>query len=283
MLHITFTESGAGFLRQALRQIGVRQRVVAFPDDLSSGPINPPDPVERCAWTAANLPQPGERLSPTQKLPPMPPVLSGWPSLARATKEFWSHALAAEAPTVWLTRRIPVEYCGFLAWAERAGAKTYNVVDVSDATLNGGRRLIFSVAHAGPSDLDYAGRLARAAPLEPEVREADRRLWKALRSENAALRVLVNAALVSAPISFFDDLILSCVRKDWRKATWLAGEASAAMWDEQTRQGNMEIMMARLFALVEARRVEFKGDLAEWWRSVEIRLPAKVPVDRSLA
>jgi hypothetical protein len=119
--------------------------------------------------------------------------------------------------------------------------------------------------------------------LEPEVREADRRLWKALRSENAALRVLVNAALVSAPISFFDDLILSCVRKDWRKATWLAGEASAAMWDEQTRQGNMEIMMARLFALVEARRVEFKGDLAEWWRSVEIRLPAKVPVDRSLA
>jgi Protein of unknown function/Domain of unknown function (DUF1835) len=283
MLHITFTESGAGFLRRALRQIGVRQPVVAFPDDLSFGPIDPPDPVERSAWTAANLRQPGDRLSPRQKLPPMPPVLGGWPSLAEATKEFWSLALAAEASTVWLTRRVPAEYCGFLAWAERAGTKKYNVVDVTDAMSSGERRLIFSIAHVGPSDLDYEGMLASAAPLEPQVREAHLRLWKTLRSENAALRVLVNAELVSAPISFFDDLLLSCVHKDWQLATRLAGEASAATWGEHSRQGDMEIMMARLFALVEARRVEFKGDLGEWRRSVEIRLPANLPIDGSRA
>ena len=279
MLHITFTESGAGFLRQALRQIGVRQHVVTFPDDLSFGPINPADPDERRAWTAANLRQPGDRLFPKTKLQTMPPALGGRPSLAEETKEFWSLALEAEVCTVWLTRRVPAEYCGFLAWAEGAGAKTYNVVDVTDARSNGERRLIFSIAHVGPSELDYEGMLASAAPLEPKIRDAYLRLWKALRGENAALRVLVNAELVSAPINFFDDLLLSCVRKDWRTATWLAGEASAATWDEHARQGNMEIMMARLFALVKARRVEIKGDLGEWWRSVEIRLPAQFPVD----
>ena len=282
MLHITFTESGAGCLRRALRKMGLREPVAAFPDNLSFGPIDPPDPDDRRAWTEANLRPPDDRLFQTAMVQPAPPFVDGWTSLEEETRGFWSLTLGAEACTVWLTRRVPTEYCGFLAWVERAGAKGYNVVDATDARSIAKRRLIFSIAHVNPDDVDYEGMLAGAAPLEPQVREEYVRLWKALRTENAALRVLVDAKLVSAPITFFDDLLLSCVRKDWRKATWLAGEASAATWDEYAKQGNLEIMMARLFALAEARRIESKGDLGEWWRSVEIRSPA-IPQPKSPA
>jgi len=95
----------------------------------------------------------------------------------------------------------------------------------------------------------------------------------ALRKENTALRILVDGRLVSAPITFYDDLIMSCVGEDWRKTTRLAGEASVATWDEYARQSNEDLMMARLFALVNARRIESRGELDDWWRSVELRLP----------
>lgn len=204
----------------------------------------------------------------------MPPFVGGFASLAEETREFWSVALAAETCTVWMTRRVPTEYCGFLAWVERAGAKAYNVVGVTDARSSADRRMIFSIAHVDPEHVDYEGLLASAAPLGRHVREEYLHLWKALRSENAALRVLVDAKLVSASITFFDDLLLSCVGRNWERATRVAGKASVATWDERARQGSTEIMMARLFFLLEARRIESKGDLDDWWRSVEIRLPA---------
>lgn len=274
MLHITFTASGAGCLRRALRKTGVRQRVMAYPDDLSFGSIDRPDSDDRLVWMESNLRPPDARLSVTAKLRPMPPFIGGFASLAEETREFWSVALAADTCTAWMTRRVPSEYCGFLAWVERAGDKAYNVVDVTDARSSADRRMIFSIAQVDPEHVDYEGLLASAAPLEHQAREEYLRLWRALRSENAALRVLVDGKLVSASITFFDDLLLSCVGREWERATRVAGKASAATWDKRARQGSTEIMMARLFSLLEARRVESKGDLNDWWRSAEVRLSA---------
>jgi hypothetical protein len=271
MLHITFTWSGSGFLRQALRQMGVRQRVKVFPDDLSFGPIDPDDPEKRRVWAEANLRPPDDTLSPSVELPPLPPLWDGSRSIADETKEFWASALGAEACTVWFTPRVPSEYCGFLAWLERAGAKPYNVVDVTNERFSVDRKPVFGLGHADPAQFDYQSCIARAAPLEPEAREDYLRLWKALRGENAALRVLIRGSLVSAPIDFFDEVILSRVPSTWRKVGWVAGDVSAALWDEHTRQGNDKIIMSRLFALAEARRIECKGDLSEWRRSCEIR------------
>jgi hypothetical protein len=251
--------------------MGIRQRVEVFPDDLSFGPIDSNDPEERRVWEEANLRPTDDSLPPRVELPPLPPLLDGWRSIADQTKEFWTIALGATACTVWFTRRVPSEYCGFLAWVERVSAKRYNVVDVTDARSSVDRKPVFSIAYADPSKLDFRSLLAGAAPLELEAREDYLRLWKTLRDENAALRVLVKGDLVSASIDFFDKLILSCVPANWRKARWVAGGASAAMWDEYATQGNERIIMSRLFALAEARRIECKGDVGEWWRSCEIR------------
>lgn len=278
MLHITFTAGGSGFLRQALRKIGIRQRVEVFPDDLSFGPIDTTDPEGRRVWADPNLRPFDDALPPSVQAPPLPPFWDGWRSIADLTKEFWTTALEAKDRTVWFTRRVPSEYCGFLAWVERAGAKHYNVVDVTDARSSVDRKPVFSIAHADPSQLDFRSLLASAASLGVVARQDYLRSWEALKGENAALRVLANGELVSAPIDFYDKLILSSVPANWRNASWVAGGASAALWDEHATQGNFKIIMSRLFALAEAHQIECKGDLCEGWRSCEIRLSKKETV-----
>jgi hypothetical protein len=49
-LHVVCGDSAAGLLRQALRKAGRQERVLAFPDNLSFGPINPPDVGLRLEW-----------------------------------------------------------------------------------------------------------------------------------------------------------------------------------------------------------------------------------------
>jgi hypothetical protein len=47
VLHFVFTASGAGCLVQALRKAGRNDQVITSADDLSFGPINPPDSSSR--------------------------------------------------------------------------------------------------------------------------------------------------------------------------------------------------------------------------------------------
>jgi len=281
MLHVTFTQSGAGFLRQALHQMGVREHVLAFPDNLSFGPIDTNDPDARRKWADVNLRPSDDSLPPRVDLPTLPPIWNGWRSLADETKEFWTKTLEATACTVWFTRRIPGEFCGFLAWVEHAGPKHYSVVDMTDVRSSVDRFPAFSLAFADPSKVDLQSLVKGAAPLQPKVREGYLQSWRKLRSENAPLRVIVEQQLVSASLDFFDEDILSCVPVNWRRANWVAGDASAALWDDFAYQGNDQIIMSRLFALTEAGRIEYRGDLREWWRSCEIRYPATEAIGRS--
>jgi len=263
MLNVTFTEMAAGMLRQALWELGLKQRVVTLPDDLSVGPIARLDPDERYAWREENLRPPDYFAG--EKVAALP--------LADEVEDFWSRALAADDCTVWFTRRVPAEYCGFLAWMELAGDRTYNVVDVSDVRSQADGRLIFSIAGVDHSDVDYEGLVARARPLAPETRTADALRWKALKQENAALRMLSNGELVSAPIEFYDDLLLSVVGENWLKATKIAADAFIAATEEYARPVDKEVLLARLVTLVDAGRVEARGDFDNWWTSIEVRLP----------
>jgi hypothetical protein len=261
MLNITFTESGAGFLRQALWDMGLKQRVVTLPDDLSVGPIVRLDPDERYAWREENLRPPDYFAG--EKVAALP--------LADEVEDFWSLALAADSCTVWFTRRVPGEYCGFLGWMELAGDRTYNVVDVTDVRSRTDGRLIFSIAGVNHSDVDYEGLVAGACPLMPEAIAAYESQWKTLKDENAALRVLANGELVSAPIDFFDDLLLSRVDQDWQKAMRIVGEAWIAATDKQSQPVEPEVLLARLVTLVDTGRMEASGDFDNWWTSVEVR------------
>jgi uncharacterized protein DUF3658 len=119
------------------------------------------------------------------------------------------------------------------------------------------------------------GLFDRREKLTPVLRARYRELWGRLRAENAPLRVLSEGELVSAPLSFFDPLLLSCATSEWQKAARVIGEALWESWESS----NMSVMQtgdlllcARARALANAGRLESRGNLFDIQKS-EVRLP----------
>src|SRR6202008_3869092 len=88
-LHIVFTMSGGGVLRQALKAYGLDGRVVVMPDFLGYGPISPPD-AERYEWLRREIGTTKE-----------------WPEeydvLPRECERFWKESAAREKRIVWFS------------------------------------------------------------------------------------------------------------------------------------------------------------------------------------
>jgi len=111
-------------------------------------------------------------------------------------------------------------------------------------------------------------------PLQQTVRERYRDLWQRLRSENAPLRVVDGGELVSAPISFFDSLLMSFVTDNWRKVARIVGEALVAPMDNFIIGPGDLFLSARVNALVESGQLEIRGQSAFEMHASEVRLPA---------
>ena len=54
-LHVVFTMSAAGTIRQAFAKIGCADRVIGFMDNLSFGPIDAPGASARQEWVRQSL------------------------------------------------------------------------------------------------------------------------------------------------------------------------------------------------------------------------------------
>jgi hypothetical protein len=95
-LHIVFTPSGAGSLRQALEDAGRDDEVASLFDCLSFGPINPPDISLRSKWVAHELGR------------------TGSDDIDLDSDTFWREALSPDRRSVaWLSRRSAMEYAAF--------------------------------------------------------------------------------------------------------------------------------------------------------------------------
>ena len=263
VLHIVFNMSAAKDLRDALRKAERAEKVAAFPDDLSYGPITPPDADIRARWEEEEL---------GQEYPPQLPSL---------IETFWRTALAGGARRlVWVSRRSVSDYSGFLEWLWRAGDADFEIIDLTDAQIvprgRDGQQLPPLLGYplaAIPSETIVRNALwDLARPITTTERKNYRSLWYRLRTENAPLRVLVESELASAPISHFDPLLISCVTTEWRKAMRVVGEAFAWDMDQNCFQTNFVILCARLRALVQARQLEISGDLWDL-RNAKLRSP----------
>jgi hypothetical protein len=261
-LHVVFNMSAAGGLRKALAQLGRHDRVAALGDDLSFGPINPPDPDLRAQWVEAEL------------------GYDNWGDIGGET--FWIAALSDQSRRIaWMSRRSAQEYAGFLEFVWRLGSSPCEVIDLTEVTVIGRHndgeppapRLAVSLAFLAVPEILENNLLDRAQPLTEDMREACRATWKTLRGENEALRILdADLALRSAPISFFDQQLLSCASHRWLKAARIVGQTLTKLWDNNFQIGDL-VPASRLHALVEAGLLESKGDLTRLTFS-EVRLPA---------
>ncbi|MGC2774818.1 MAG: DUF3658 domain-containing protein [Bradyrhizobium sp.] len=262
ILHLVFNSSAAGTLRQALGQAGRDERVIGFPDSLSFGPIDPPDPALRTAWMDEEL------------------EVSGWDEVGRKTTAFWDEALSCTSRRIaWLTRRSTQEYAGFLEFLGRLGDEPIEIVDLTDALVRAGGHgapnphRVFTLAELPPATISDNHLWNFRQDLTPDMRDSCREQWARLKAENAPLRILRDGELVSAPITHFDPVLLSCATTKWKKAARIIGEALCETWTEGMQTGDL-LLIARARALVAAGRLACRGDVLDIHRS-ELRLPVR--------
>jgi hypothetical protein len=264
-LHVVFTPSGAGCLRQALENAGRDDQVIAFFDNLSFGPINSPESSLRAKWVEDEL------------------CRTGWDDVTAQSERIWPEALAPTRRKVaWLSRRSAMEYAGFLEWLWRLGDDPCELIDLTDFKVPRPSKhgpptpavLAISLGILPPKQIEDSNLFDHATTLPAKERSEYRALWGQLRTDNAPLRVVDGNALVSAPISFFDARLMSYATDDWQKVAMIVGRALAAEMDDCIFQTSDIVLVARVNALIEAGRLELQGESAFEMHASKIRLPA---------
>jgi hypothetical protein len=245
VLHVAPGDSAGGSLREALRLAGCQQEVLSFPDDLSCGPIAWGTSRERAAW---------------------------WWHLheSRSEDDFEAFWLQVETTNkrlvVWFGRHSASELAFFLALADRLGNRPYDIVDVTASTAGQPAGAVGIV----PTD-QLMLQFKTARPISPQEASDAGRLWQHLRTQNAPLRVVTPAGLVSAPIDHFDASILEQAAQEWRSAAYVIGSTMAHNCEPYMQIGDV-MLLARLVALIEERKLLADGD--PWdMRACRVRLP----------
>jgi len=117
--------------------------------------------------------------------------------------------------------------------------------------------------------------ISEAHRLSEEARLAYRDRWSGLQVENSALRVVgADMELHSAPITFFDEILVSLIKFQGRSpAAQIVGEVLASFIDLKRRVTSDLVLAGRLAALADDGRIEATGDLPQLQGS-QVRLPA---------
>lgn len=260
-VHVVFNMSAAGAIRQAFGQVGRNESVLGFPDDLSFGPIDPPSARLRQAWVENELSHDFEEV-------------------VQMADQFWADATSPSAfPVAWVSRRDAAEYCGFLEFVWRKGDAPFGVVDFAGLEYTGQGRLLAaeSLGLLSPDQILGARLFEQQKVLRPDEIEVFRDVWHRLRRENAPLRVVDEMGLASAPISRFDDAIVSCASSDWQKGARLVGMAIGELIEHPPNQCPSDLVLwSRVRALGEAGILEIAGDGSEM-RSTLVRRSEAAP------
>jgi len=247
-LNIVFGESAAGTLRQAMARSGWLEDVISFPDDLSFGPINPPDPAKRTIWAKQELSYSREHETLTTDL-----------------EKFWIRALSMPGRRIiWASKRSARDHAGLLECIWRFEDTNCDLIDLTELKLE--HMPVFTLGELNPKQISEMVLWTRAAEISPAAWQQYREDWRKLRDETAPFRVVKNLQLLSAPITVYDDLLVSHMSHRWVKCAEVIGNALAAAGSQLSDA----VLFARLRRLTEDGRLEARGDLATM-RS-EIRL-----------
>lgn len=233
-LHIAFGYSAAADIRAAFAG---REVVVArFSDNLSYGPINPPDASLRRAWIDHHL---------------------GFdsPDISDDEKTFWAKVLADGTSRIaWFSRRSAAEYCAFLEYLRRLGDRPTKIIDITDVECSGGE--FFQSTAAIPADyILRSGLINTAQDAGSNFRVDCHILWETLRSDNAAIRFVdQNLRLSSAPLEFYDDQLLALTGEGWRSMALVIGDFLGSV----SADVNDLLLFSRLHAMVDTGRLDMR-------------------------
>lgn len=263
ILHVTFGDSAYGALRIALLKAKRDEEIITLIDSLSFGPIDTLSQEERQAWMEAELGFEREE------------------GFEARVHDFWQKLLTDKRhKVIWTSRRSAMDYTGFLECLWRLGDKPCSVVDLTNVWRssrdNDGNLRSPTLAIALPFLNEEAIISSRIDAITASDRSRYHTIWEQLRRENAPFRLVSDEGIASAPITCFDNDVLSCVKKDWQKSTRVIGEVMVRDWPMTYIQTGDHVYFSRLQKLVEAGIVESRGDMSKM-RSSEVRLAANIP------
>jgi hypothetical protein len=174
---------------------------------------------------------------------------------------------------------MPHEFCGFLEWLSRLGDEPCEIVDLHDVKfdwhLRDGTMRHGPVANLGSIQPEHIRDNAfwdLAQPLIGATRRRYHEIWSKLKNENAPLRVLKGNTLLSAPISHYDDFILSHTKTDFLKVARIIGSSFGL---GPHYKACLYLFHGRVHRLVEPGILEAEGNIAQM-RFSEVRRRAKI-------
>lgn len=181
----------------------------------------------------------------------------------------------------WPGRHGDRQWTSLLAWLSRLGPASCEIVDLTDLKVS--RRVehgppprphpAISLGMLWPEQIRDEHLFDRGRELAPGELDRYVGFWTTLRAENAPLRVIKNGTLVSAAISFFDELLMSFVTAKWRQSALVVGHTLASQLDDAVQQSGDLFLAARLSRLVEQGRLECRGRSPLDLHQSEVRLP----------
>jgi hypothetical protein len=251
-VHVTFGTSAAGGLKFALEALGRQEKVIYLLDDLSLGPIRSANAHQRIEWAIEELGFEEE-----------------W-GIEEHTVAFWEQlATGGVELFVWISRRCVVEYCGFLELLWRVKDVPVSLIDVADVEFhrNGSLEPHQSQAFASVLSAQIVEKhlYERAVRVTADDRVRYESEWRRLRDENGECRVLTEEGLVSAPITYYDDALLSHVTHEWQRFLRVVTKTMGALSQGPYRQCTYDVMLTdRLIKLIEDGRLEGEMNDEVW-------------------
>ena len=245
-IHVVFGCARAETIRNALRVLGSKERVIGLPNDLSLGPINPPDPDVRQEWIKSSL-----RCEPHDDM--------------REAEKPWTEATSSDVyPIYWVCMNDAFEHASFLEFAHRMTGRPFDIVDATGLDFVTARnvRMPWSLGLMAPEDIVASGVYDRRRSLAlAEIAAASER-WSRLREENAPLRIVKDGILVSAPLTYFDTFLINQAATDWEVAAKLIGRTMNSLafdMDPPGRSPSDILLFGRVLALGEGGALDVTG------------------------
>jgi hypothetical protein len=237
MLHVVFSSSGAGSLRQALSAQGLRQRVVDLTDNLDWGPIVTNSFDERRTWLDKNIPLQG----------------MAWDWIGDSAREFEVKIRSDPDRLIWIAPQSASELCGLHWYLDLIGGDgaTMIVVDypLQDAWRGSPPRGL------GELNADrFLGLLndAERQPWNP-VRFPEGR-WKELRAEASLLRIVNGGPIKSVREDYFDEQLLAKCSNKWQKCYRVIGDTMVSLWEQNHHHDDL-FLCWRLRVLAEQKQI----------------------------
>ena len=259
IVQVTFGPSRAESVRDALRLQGCEARVIALPGALNFGPIDPPDPDVRQKWIRTVL-----RCDPCDD--------------RREPETPWTEATSVSVyPVYWVCMSDAGEHASFLEFAYRMAARPFDIVDATglDFVTVDGVRTPWSLGLMRPQDIVASGLKERRRSFSRAESDAASAAWSQLRRENSPLRIVRDANLVSAPLTYFDASLTSQATSEWEVVARLIGRTMHHLsydMDPQGQSPSEVVLFGRVLALGDASDLEIKGS-GPGMRDYDVRLP----------